>query len=167
MRRKINNKGQMKISFGMIVSIILIIFFLAFAFVAIKKFLGLQDVVQVSTFSKDLQKDIDRIWGGSQGSEENDYMLSKDVDFVCFMDASSNKKGADKDLFDELGRDFYGDENMFFYPITSGDSKILKHIDLESITSSRNPYCIRNDDGKLSLTIKKSFNEDLVRIESF
>ena len=86
----------MKLSFGMIFSIILIVIFIGFAFFAIQKFLGIQNSVQVGKFSNDFQLDVDKIWKGSQGSEEKEYFLPKKITFVCFTDYSSDKKGKDE-----------------------------------------------------------------------
>ena len=64
-----NKRGQMKLSFCMIFSIILILAFLAFTVYAIRKFLGIQTSVQIGKFGDDLQTDVDKMWRGSQGSE--------------------------------------------------------------------------------------------------
>ena len=71
--KKKSTKAQMKISFGMIFSIILIIVFIAFAFYAIKKFLDIQETAQIETFVNKLQGNIDKMWRSSQGSEEIQY----------------------------------------------------------------------------------------------
>ena len=58
-------KGQMKISFGMIFSIILIVVFIAVAVYAIIKFLDVQHTIQIESFKKDLQDDINDTWRSS------------------------------------------------------------------------------------------------------
>ena len=140
-------RGQMKLSFGMIFSIILIIIFLAFSFYAISKFLGLQRIAQVGQFVEGLQTDVDKMWKGSQGSQEVEYILPKKIKEICFTD-------------DEY-------ENLFFSPRGSSegmDSIEIKHIDIEKITENENPFCIKNTDGKVKIIIKKSFGEELVMI---
>ena len=77
-----NKRGQMNISFGMIFSIILIVVFIAFAFFAIQKFLDIQNSVQVGKFGADFQADIDKMWRGSQGSQENKYFLPSKIKYV-------------------------------------------------------------------------------------
>ena len=142
-------RGQMQLSFGMIFSIILIILFVAFAFFAINKFLGLQRIAQVGQFVDGLQTDVDKIWKGSQGSQEVQYFLPKKIKKVCFTD-------------DEYG-------NLFFDPLGSSegmDSIEIKHIDIEKITGNEDPFCIENIDGKVKMTVKKSFGEALVIITS-
>jgi len=63
-------KAQLKLSFGMIFSIILIVIFIASAFYAVQKFIGVQNIIQVEKFANDFQNDIDKIWRGSQGNQE-------------------------------------------------------------------------------------------------
>src|SRR3989344_9488004 len=77
-------RGQMKLSFGMIFSIFLIIIFLGFAFYVIPKFLGFQDSLKVGTFIKDFQDDIDKMWKSAQGSQKVEYLLPKEIIRVCF-----------------------------------------------------------------------------------
>ncbi len=79
-------KAQMKLSFGMIFSIILIIIFIAFAFYAILKFLDLQDSIKTAQFSDDLQYDINKMWKSSQGSQPREYLLPSKIKSVCFVE---------------------------------------------------------------------------------
>ena len=140
-------KGQLKLSFGMIFSIILIIIFISFAFYAIQKFLGMQRAIQVGQFIDDLQSDVDKLWKGVQGSQEVEYTLPKKIKRICFKD-------------DEY-------ENMFFYPEGSfeGFNSIeIKHIDIKKITKEKNPFCIENTNGKIKIIIKKDYGEELVTL---
>ena len=70
-------RGQMKLSFGMIFSIILIIVFISFAFYAIQKILEMQELMKVGKFKDNLEADIDSAWKGSQRSQEVEYILPK------------------------------------------------------------------------------------------
>ena len=159
--------GQLKISFGMIFSIILMVIFIAFAGYAIQKFLELQDIVQVGKFTDDFQADIDKIWRGSQGSVEKEYVLPKDVIYICFTDYSFEKRGESENLYNSFLEVYFEKENFFFYPVGSGeglDSKEIQHINLEKITENENPFCVENINGKVKLIIKKNFGEALVTI---
>ena len=159
-------KGQMKLSFGMIFSIILIIVFIGFAFYAIKTFLVLQDSTGVGTFIGDLQSDINKVWKSSQASQEETYSLPSGIQYVCFTDFfSSEGKGAKEDLYEELKDTFFGNENTVFYPIGSSDfdSTEMDHIDIEKITEEENPFCIENN-GEISIRLQKDFGDALVTI---
>ena len=160
-------RGQMKLSFGMIFSIILIVIFISFSIYAITKFLDLRDSTQVLKFTSDLQADIDKMWRGSQGSVEKEYFIPKEVVYVCFRNYASEGTGLRKNFYDEFLQAYFEKENLFFYPVGSGeglDSKEIKHIDLNKTTETENPFCIQNTDGKIKIIIKKDFGEALVTI---
>ena len=164
---KAQKRGQMKMSFGMIFSIILMIVFVSVAFYAIQKFLELQNSTQIAKFARDLQEDVDKMWKGSQGSQSQTYFLPSKIDYVCFIDYISSEYGRYDDFFSELDQFYYENENLFFYPPGSAeglDSKEIKHIDLDKMTNSENPFCTKNTKGKVKMVIKKEFGEALVTI---
>lgn len=134
----------MKISFGMIFSIILIIIFISFAFFAIKKFIGIQDAMKIGQFGNNLQSDIDKLWRGSQGSQEVEYFLPSKIESVCFID-------------DEY-------ENLVFHSESFVEGKKIENIDIETITQDGD-FCIDVIGGKIKMTIKKDYGEALVLIE--
>ena len=157
-------KGQMQLSFGMIFSIILIVAFLAFAIFAIIKFLGTSEDIQILDFKDQVIEDVDKLWKGSQGSQEREYFLPKEIKEVCIVDFSSH-------LSSEKYKDFqlisYGTENLAFYPVGSAsglDSTNIKNIDVEEITSDRNPKCFEAIKGKVKITISKEYGENLVML---
>jgi len=137
-------KGQVKLSFGMIFSIILIIIFLAFAFYAIKSFLGIQDSAQTKKFVTDLKSDIDRVWKSTESSEEKEYSLPSKIKAVCFTDDDY------KNLYFQADKYFEGGQ--------------IEHIDISEITYDEDPYCIDNVGGKIKLTLIKEIGEALVTI---
>lgn len=159
--------GQIKLSFGMIFSIILIVIFLLFAFYAIKSFLKIQYTAQVGKFLNDLESDIDRIWKSTESSETKTYDLPNKINYVCFVDFSSSGSGAKASLYSELIQAYYGDENLVFYPLFSSsgiDSTEIKNINLEEITKNENPFCIENNKGKIELTLSKEIDKARVTI---
>ena len=119
-KKRGSKRGQMKLSYGMIFSIILIIVFLAFAFYAIKKFMGIQNTVMVGDFIDSLGSDVDKMWKGSQGSQEREYRLPKKIQYVCFADFYSSERGGKDEYYPELKRVFNEKENLVFYPVGSG-----------------------------------------------
>ncbi len=134
----------MKLSFGMIFSIILIVIFIAFAFYAIKAFLDMQKTAQIGKFGDDLQKDVDKMWRGTKGSEEYTYILPKEIDEVCFVEGMNNLV-IETDAFVK--------------------SFSIEHINIDKILNGDEEFCIDNDKGKLKLTIKKDWRDNLVTIE--
>jgi hypothetical protein len=160
-------QGQMHLSFGMIFSIILIIVFIVFAFYAIKKLLDLQENVSVKQFIKSLETDVDKTWKGSGGSQEVTYDLPSGINYVCFVDYSSGKRGNMQNLYAPLKLAYTGDENLFFYPLDAAEgsnSRATAHVNTEGITLTNNPFCIKNNKGKVKMTFSKNYGEALVMI---
>ncbi|MBI2044461.1 hypothetical protein HYT23_00220 [Candidatus Pacearchaeota archaeon] len=156
--------SQMQLSFGMIFSIILIIFFLAFAFFGIKIFLGASDNARNAQFVKNLQNDIDDLWKSPQGSQEKVYDVSSKIEEICFIE------------------DDY--ENIVFLPPESEELPpiIIKNIDIGNITrsggSEMKDFPIADDyprilralcfgivDEEIELILRKDFGKDLVLIQ--
>lgn len=157
----------MKLSFGMIFSIILIIIFLAVAFYAIKVFLDMGNSVKVGKFVDGLQEDINKMWRSSQGSQDVSYTLSEKIGKVCFIDYSHSIEGNDAKIYNELKQTYYGSENLFFYPLGSGsglDSTKIEHIDLEKSTQNENPLCFNNINGKINFKLEKNYGDSLVTV---
>ena len=157
MKKGVSKSGQMKLSFGMIFSIILIIIFVAFAFYVISVILNWQKSLQAGTFLNELQHNVDKIWKSTQGSQEEDYILPKSIQKVCIVNFNSKKVGVDELLYDELKQAYFGSENLVFYPIGSSkgiDSITLLHIDIQETTANANPFCFDNIDRKIKILLK-------------
>jgi len=134
----------MKISFGMIFSIFLIVAFLAFAFYAIKNFIGLQGDVQLKQLSEDLQNDVNRVWKSTQASEEQVYSVPKKVTAICFIE-------------DDFA-------NLVIHLDNGEITKTIEHIDLIKTLGEENRLCFEPTDQKLTVVLKKSYGENLVTI---
>jgi hypothetical protein len=139
-----NKRGQMDISFGMIFSIILIIIFLVFGFYAIKKLIELQQTVQIETFLKDFQNDVDKMWKGVQGSQEVKYTLPTRITAVCFQN-------------DEF-------QNLKFVSSTLVIGKQINNIDILNTIKEADSLCIPNVKGKTTMRLTKNYGETLVTI---
>ncbi len=159
-------RGQIELSFGMIFSIILVIAFLGFAFYAIKTFIGFENSAKAGKFFDQIQGDIDRIWKSAQSSEQQDYIIPSGADFTCFVDFSSSAKGTNSTIYSELKKVYSGTENLAFYPINFAGfgSRELKNLNITKTTAEENPFCIKTNNGKVTLVLKKDFGEALVRI---
>lgn len=165
--KKRKTSGQIDLSFGMIFSIILIVIFLIFAFFVIKKFLGMKSDVETGKLIEDLRNDVDKMWKSSQGSQEIEYSVPSKAEQICFVDYNSESRGRNLERYSKLKQVYNGEENLFFYPVGSGnglDAVEIQHISIEKITEKENPYCILSEDGKIVVTISKGFNEALVTI---
>jgi len=162
---KTNKRGQMKLSFGMIFSIVLIIVFVAFTFFAVKTMLSTGLTAQVGQFKEELQSDIDVVWHSSQSSKQEEYYLPNKIEHICFVDYASAAEGVYSEIYNELQVGYYGSENLFFYPSDIAPGVEIKHIALEEVIFDQNPHCIKNEESKIKLTLSKSFNETLVSID--
>ena len=163
-------RGQMKLSFGMIFSIILIIIFIAFAIYTIGIFLGLQkDAISGKLFN-DVQRDVDKVWKSAESLEEFEYFLPRGIDSVCFVDFSYDYgRGIAENLYDDLERISFGEGNFVLYseglkPGSDFSSKEIKNIDIEQTTEMDNPLCFRGSSGKVKITLKKDFSESNVTV---
>lgn len=141
-------RGQSQISFGMIFSIILIIFFIAFAIFAVIKFIPTTRMAQVESFKNDFQVDINNMWKSTQGSQRVEYFIPNQIEQVCF-----------------ANRQF---ENMYFIPENKFKGSMLDHLNItgtiapSTVTPRR--LCIDTSKGKISMTIKKAYNQNLVTV---
>lgn len=165
-KRGIKKSGQIELSFGMIFSIILIIFFLVAAFYAIKTFIGFSDTAKVGKFYSDLQSDITNIWGSAFSSGQHDYIVPGGINLVCFVDFSSSAKGNNSNIYTELKMAYTGNENLVLYPLkyNNFDAKQINYIDLSRITSEENPFCIQTSNGEVSMILEKDYGQALVTI---
>jgi hypothetical protein len=144
MNKRVYKKGQANISFGMIFSIILIIIFLVFGFYAIKKFIDLQQTIQIEQFLKDFQNDVDKMWKSVQGSQEVSYTLPKKATAVCF----------ENDEF----------QNLRFVSENPIPGKQINHLDIINTIGNSNSLCIENTDGKIKMRITKGYGETLITV---
>jgi hypothetical protein len=151
-------RGQMKISFGMIFSIILIIAFIAFAIYAIIIFLDIKDTIDVSTFVNDLQNDVNTLWQSSEASRHMTYYLPEEIEKVCFYDGEGENLA------------FISEED-----ISSGYHNIT-HLDITETLNDQNagnfdylgePYglCFINT-GKINMLLKKDFGKEQVYVRT-
>jgi hypothetical protein len=145
--KKGNKKAQLHLSFGVIFSIVLIIIFLAFGFYAITKFIELQRSIQIESFLRNLQDDIDAMWKSNQGSQNKTYTLPAKINAICFTDDE-----------DELWNLIFESEQII-------PGRNIANIALDDILAEENPYCIPNLDGKIRLRLFKDFGETSVKIE--
>ena len=168
MKRGKKAQQIMGISFGVMFSIILIIFFMIIAFIVINSFLNTQKCAQVGLFINDFQTEINKAWN----SQKSDFIfkskLPSSLTYVCIANLTQSASGEYKEIGVEIG--VYGgtESNLFLYPFEKAcnlERQDIKHLNIGKITSLGNPYCIMIDKGNIDIQIEKGFNEGLVSIE--
>lgn len=155
--------------FSVIFSIILIVFFIIAAIIAIKVFYGgkcaFMDRSQQALYKQELQSAIDEAWNSERSISEFKKSLSAKITHVCFLDVNKRASGKNSDFYDELILYSNGKDNFFFYPPKKACNELrsmtIAHINMTEITSVNNPYC---KETKASLMIEKSFYDALVKI---
>jgi len=162
--------GIFGIGFGMIFSIILIVFFVIVAFIAIKAFLDTQRCAQIGLFIEDLQTEVDKTWNSQSSDFEFKSRLPSKIKYICFADLDEDitSTGVIGNIGRELGVYSGNIANMFLYPTEPACNMVhheIEHIDVDKIISNqKNPYCIRVDDGSIKMQISMDFNDRLVSI---
>jgi hypothetical protein len=163
-----NKKGQgtFEMSFSMIFSILLIIFFVIVAFIAIRAFLKTKDCAQIGIFYEDFEVEVRKAWNSQKSNFEFKGNLPGSLEYVCFANLSINPRGE----FENIGTDIWiyqgSDANIILSPHQKAciPYNTIAHLDIEKITFNNNPYCVEIIDGRISLKIEKDFNERLVRV---
>ncbi len=140
-----NKKAQLKISFGMIFSIILVISLLASGFYAIQKFLSMQDSILMGKFMDEFKGDIEKMWKSTQGSKKVQYRLPKQVEKICFV------------LDPKRNMAIYEDGLPKYYKIDK--------IDIDKTLGSREALCKKVKDQKIEFVITKNFGDKDVTIK--
>ncbi len=169
-KRVRNKKSQEAIgmSFSMIFSIILIIFFIAVAFMAIRYFLKVQNCARVGDFVSEVKIKTTEAWDSQKSGFEKKYILPSNLEYVCFADLSQELRGQNEAVLEDLG--FFQEwekSNMLLYP--KGNScnmpvHNIEHLDIAKMTKTKNPYCIEVKSGQITLKFEKGYVDRLVTI---
>lgn len=159
--------GVFGLSFGMIFSIILIVFFFSAAFIGIRMFLNLQTQTQIGMFFQDVQTRVDDAWNSPSASYTFNTTLPTGVKYVCFMNVSAPTNGAntiEKGIFTEVKKGYLDPtKNLYLYTPNKDYGMNwagIKHLSL----SSRNPLCIPVVNGLVSMKIERKFEDKFPRI---
>jgi len=169
--KKINLNKKAEIfgmSFSMIFSIILIVFFILVAFIGIRAFLNYQKSIQISLFITDFQGKIDEAWNcaGACNFRFNSTIPSS-VNYICLIDFANVPKNAgniEVELYDDIRKEGYSiDRNLYVYsekePIILKKATI-KHVDM----TKKNPICFKRTSGIISVKIDKKTENPLVEV---
>lgn len=167
-KRGKNKRGEeiFGLSFGMLVAVALIIFFIIMGGIAIKAFLDFQRCAKIGIFVRELNSRVNEVWNSEDASFEFKGDLPFEIQYVCFANLSERFNGKNQDIWGEINR-YNEEDNLFFYPprisCDTPSNKVL-HINLGKITEKENPFCIKISNGRVSMILEKNNNEKTVRI---
>ena len=163
---KEKKRGQIEISFGFIISIIIIIAIIATAFFTIRYFLGLNECSKTGFFLEDLEEEVVKAYRSSIYQDTFTGTLPSGIEEVCFGNLTQSYVPGYGDeqarLKDDLFRDEWGNK-VFLLPLENscdGDlnSKRLKESRVERF------FCVQVEDNEISVRIEKNSRDNLVMI---
>ncbi len=158
-----NKKAQQAIgmSFNVIFSLILIIAFIVFAFVAIKFFMNMQETAQLVQFYENLQSEINSARSSTTTEKYFEISLPKRVTHICFANMTKERT-APQHITTQI-KSYADDFNVYLIPQSKGHtSGKIEHLDIEAITENENPYCVERN---TKLLIKKEAFSKLVIVK--
>lgn len=156
------------IGFGVMFSIILIVFIVATAVYVIYTFVDAQKCAQIGLFIGAIQDKVKDVWDAPSGTNTFKRALPTKIDYLCIVDFTKDRYGEFEDLGFKIWVYKNHKTNAVFYPNNKAcqtpDFKI-DHLDLDYITSKNNPQCFKINDGEIELDIEKKLNENKVIIK--
>jgi hypothetical protein len=159
-------EGVFGLSFGMIWSIILIVFFVLGAFMGIRTFLNYQDKTTLGFFLTDLDNSVKKAFYAESTNYIFKSTLPAGIEYVCFMNFTSKVKNPnDKEsmVWNYVTSTYYEpDMNLYLYSPTKDYDISFKKISY--IHTDRNPLCVKVTNKKISIRIEKKFEEAFVRL---
>lgn len=163
-------EGVIGMSFGMIFSILLIIFFIVAAFIVINAFLKTQRCAQIGIFTNHFKEVIKNAFESQRDESLLTGVLPVNLEYVCFTNLSKEISVLDdmKKVADNIGIFRGKDANMVFYPREKAcDMPYAKveHLSMDRITGLKNLRCFKIIKGKVEIQINKELNEKLVRLD--
>jgi len=166
---KISKKGQetLGISFGVIFSIILIVFFIIIAFIVIRSFLKVGDCAEMGIFVDKFNSDIKKTWNSQFDAHVFKGNLPSSLEYVCFANLSKSSRGEFELIGYDLGLFEGKNANMFFYPTSKACEmpyNNVPNLDLDEITRLKNPNCFPIQGGRININVEKGLNDRFVKI---
>jgi hypothetical protein len=170
LKKSKKSQGVFGLSFGMIWSIILIVFFVIAAFIGVRAFLNYQKNAIIGIYLGDLQTHINEAWNSQSASFWFNSTLPSGVQYICFInttDSARNASNIEKELFQDilLGAVDYTKNFYIYAPNKDYATKWanIKHVDL----TKKNPICIKVlSGGKIAVWIERKFEEPLVSVRA-
>ncbi len=153
-------KRWMAVVIGAIITVALAIYGIVY-------FLNIGRCTQVGSFVADLDDSVKQVWKISAPKTYlfKDHSLPTAIEYICFADFSKPVTG-NEEIYNAIRR-YEESGTLFFYPANKACDfpyYKLEHINITAITSTSNPYCIKNN-GKPQLELSKGYYENLVKIK--
>jgi len=171
MKKKGREKKAQEIfglSFGMIFAVILIIFFVIIAIIVIEKLICMRDCAKTGIFFSELNNKVKDAFNSGDMTSNYSIDLPSNVEAVCFANLTEDFKGTNKAIGEELAT-YNTEDNLFLYApkntCCNFISYNIQHLDLEKITASENPFCIKLTRGKGDLIVDIQGGEHFVSIK--
>jgi len=172
MKKLMNDKKASEVigmSFSMIFSIILIVFFIISAFIGIRAFLNYQKCAQIGLYKDDFQSQINTARNAFTSATRFNQTLPSGMEYVCVVNTSAPAIAAsnvEQEIMKYIMEDsFITGDNLFFYA-PNKDYCVkwarLKYIDL----SQHNPVCAKVTRGVASFKIERKYEGNLVTIST-
>lgn len=151
-------QGDISLSFGMILSVIIIAAILGVAVYVLIQFLGLKECTELGLYSRDLQTRVDSAWGADSTERQRfTGAVPSGVEKVCFGNLSAARNAPE---YREL-RNYQGEDvNLFFYPALDCELTAIK---IEH-AAARDFYCVDVTRGQATFELNKGSFEALVRV---
>lgn len=161
--------GVFGLSFGMIFSIILIVFFFIGAFMGIRAFLSYQKCALLNIFVGEVQQKVDEAWNSQSASFRFNSSLPSGVEYICFINLSApanNTNPTEKAIYDDILAGYYeADKNLHIYAPKKDYClkwKTIKHLDL----AKKNPVCAKVTRNIVSIKVERTFDSPLVKVSA-
>lgn len=168
---KLKNKkaeGIFGMSFSMIFSILLIVFFIAVAFMVVRFFLKNQNCVQIGLFFDDFKKKVD-IARHSSGETKFSFnsSLPAGIEYVCLVNLTGeiNTDPIGQAIFEYIGRESSVSykNNLYLYSPSKKQCESFYKLDYVSL-SDKNPNCFKVIKNKLSVSLTRTYSDPAVHV---
>jgi hypothetical protein len=165
-----NRRASIEISFGMIFSIILVVALIGVAVYAILAFVNIGKATTITQFQKDIQNEIDLLWGASIANKVVEFSLPNKITHLCFGDLKSSNFNREfikqRDELNRYASNFEKENsNIFLYPVLVSEEFAYNQIDKVDFSLLKNDFdCFETRSGRVKIKlIKEDFNP-LVKI---
>lgn len=161
-------QGVFDMSFTMIFSIILIVFFVVVAFIALRYFFNYQANVQIGMFFNDFNSQVSKAFNAEKASYTFNSTLPSGIQFVCIINANSEMENASKseqEVYNYVIKKETADFTKNVYLYAPGKNYGLKWKQISNIKAIRNPQCYNVTRGIVSIRLQRDFQNPYVLLK--